>query len=365
MKNRKLLFLGDLPPKYLTGTSNSSYLILESIKDECQITVVEEDDSFNYSNFKYYLKIFNVINKCIKLFSISVYSRFDIFYLVFSASTFGSIKTLFYLISVKIVSPKTKIFIHIHRGDFFNMFFIKTSNRIIWNIILKLSNTVILLSKTQLEEFSKKFPKTKFVVLENSLILEPKSFKFEYREKYTSNFIFISNYFKEKGILDLLEVFNELVDEGYNVELDSYGSYSSDFLKNQILNLGSKSIRIHDAITNENKYKVIRNSIGLILPSWNEGQPLVLLEAMANGTPVIATKVGLIPEMLGYDYPYLVSPKDKKELKEVIISFISDKNKQLIAENLFVRYKQFYSQALHREKVQGIFKLKRIGKGYI
>jgi glycosyltransferase involved in cell wall biosynthesis len=38
-----------------------------------------------------------------------------------------------------------------------------------------------------------------------------------------------------------------------------------------------------------------------VLPSHGEGSPLAVTEALALGTPVVATRVGAIPELLGED----------------------------------------------------------------
>ncbi|NHN29396.1 glycosyltransferase [Paenibacillus agricola] len=56
----------------------------------------------------------------------------------------------------------------------------------------------------------------------------------------------------------------------------------------------------------------------LVLPSYREGLPTVLVEAGAAGTPVIATNVGGIPELLGEGRGSMIPAKSVKELKQAI-----------------------------------------------
>ncbi|MFC2089139.1 glycosyltransferase family 4 protein [Bacteroidota bacterium] len=176
-------------------------------------------------------------------------------------------------------------------------------------------------------------------------------------KKDRNKFIYISNYFKEKGIIELLESFSDLITKGYDIELDTYGLFSSSSLKNEILKYNSDKIRIHGTISGDQKYLQIRKSTCLIVPSWNEGQPLVILEAMANATPVIATNVGLIPEMLGENYEFMYSPKNRAELKDRIIAFLSRQHLNEPGDMLFKRYQQYFSKSKHKKKVLEIFKL--------
>lgn len=56
----------------------------------------------------------------------------------------------------------------------------------------------------------------------------------------------------------------------------------------------------------------------LVISSRTEGTPIVLLEAMAAGIPVIATAVGGIPDMISESEGFLVPPNDPQALREAI-----------------------------------------------
>ena len=63
-----------------------------------------------------------------------------------------------------------------------------------------------------------------------------------------------------------------------------------------------------------------------VLPSLWEGLPMVLLEAMAAGCPVIATKVGGVPTMIKHgENGSLIEPKNPQALTSEIIKLLSDK----------------------------------------
>jgi glycosyltransferase involved in cell wall biosynthesis len=65
-----------------------------------------------------------------------------------------------------------------------------------------------------------------------------------------------------------------------------------------------------------------------VLPSHTEGFPNVVLEAMALSKPVIATRVGAIPEMLGGDCGLLVEPQDVASLKMALARLMEDRELQ-------------------------------------
>lgn len=78
-------------------------------------------------------------------------------------------------------------------------------------------------------------------------------------------------------------------------------------------------------------FAVYRNSDILVLTSDHEGTPNVLLEAMASGLPVVATRVGGVPELVSHNLTgYLADPGDDGALTDAVLELIE--HPQLRAE---------------------------------
>jgi glycosyltransferase involved in cell wall biosynthesis len=92
-----------------------------------------------------------------------------------------------------------------------------------------------------------------------------------------------------------------------------------------------------------------------VLPSKSgEGLPLVALEAMACGLPVIATNVGGISEIMADDYGKIVPPDNPEALAEAVLEF-SHRELSAVKNALRAMIAQKYSWDSNVEKLLGIY----------
>ena len=95
-----------------------------------------------------------------------------------------------------------------------------------------------------------------------------------------------------------------------------------------------------------------------VLPSYHEGLPVSILEAMSYGEYIVATKVGGIPEVVGKDVGILTNPGDREALKAVLDaivcggrslperSMIRQHAEQYMPDRIALKLKEIYSEYL-------------------
>ncbi len=85
-----------------------------------------------------------------------------------------------------------------------------------------------------------------------------------------------------------------------------------------------------------------------VLPSQNEGMGRVIVEAMAAGNPVVASRVGGIPDLVQDGQTgYLVPPANEKELADAILKILNDRDQaKLMGQRGKKRCEQFSLEAM-------------------
>ncbi len=333
------------------GVSYSNEKVLSILEKEFDINIIQENSNLSDHSKIRLNKFFKTFKYLFKILRSNIINKNNILYTPLKLSTFGMFISILVVIAFKVTNGE-KIVIHIHRGDL-DIFLKKKHNKLLFTFLSIFVQKYIVLSKS-IEPLFQEL-KHKIIVLNNTISNE---YDFGKRNTTSKVFIFISNYIREKGIIDLLESFKEINKVYPDYKLECYGNFSDEKLKLKIKEYESKTITINNEITKKEKYQKIFESTALILPSHNEGQPLVILEAMSLGTPVITTDVGFIRETLGSDYPFIGIPKSQSNLIDNINLYIksNDQEKCMISNYLVDRYKRFFSQSIFQKEVLNIFK---------
>jgi len=148
----------------------------------------------------------------------------------------------------------------------------------------------------------------------------------------------------KNGIDTLIDSANIAVKKNPRIVFVAVGKGpDSNSVKSKIEQLGiEKNFRLAGFVSDEDLPSYYNVADVFVLPSKSgEGLPLVALEAMACGLPVIATNVGGIKEIMIKDYGKLVPPNEPELLAEAILEFAKDDFSSLRGELRAVAEERF------------------------
>jgi glycosyltransferase involved in cell wall biosynthesis len=110
--------------------------------------------------------------------------------------------------------------------------------------------------------------------------------------------LFMARIEKEKGIYEAIDTYAILKRKHHFLQMIIAGDGKEDLLvKEYVAKLNLLDIIFTGFVNNPRKKELLINSQIYILPSYSEGMPTTVLEAMAFGLPVITRPVGGIPDI--------------------------------------------------------------------
>lgn len=134
----------------------------------------------------------------------------------------------------------------------------------------------------------------------------------------------MGRYERRKGIEELTAVLKKILPRNKNFEFHFVGEIpvSKRFSSSQIIYHGP----INDSYQLQNLFRTMDV---LVCPSFAEGMPNVILEAMASGLAVIATDTGATSVLVSNSNGWLIQPGDKIGLQNIIEDVILMDKKKL------------------------------------
>lgn len=251
-------------------------------------------------------------------------------------------------------NPNVKIVLHMHCE-----WLTQLSSRMIKSRIRKV-NKILGCSEYVTEKIRQKFPQfaDKCLTIYNGVNISRFDKQASVSEKPTKDkvhLIFVGRLSPEKGLHVLLEAFKKVISQFPNIQLEIVGpkaatpkqflislsenpeitrlkvyykfkSYNSQLMEWVLKNHFQSHVRFTGAIPYTSLNQKYHNSEVFINPSLSDAFPLSVLEAMASGLPVIATRVGGQQEVvLNGKTGVLVEPDNSDALADALLSILKDK----------------------------------------
>ena len=358
---KKVLIIGSIPPPYHGVTIYNYNLLNSKLKDEFELIHLDISDKRDLDNIGKldFHNIFFSLKNCLSLINILLKGKPNIVYLPVSQNIAFIRDGLFILLSHYF--SKSKIIIHLHGSNFLN-YYLKTNKimKFIINRSLKKVDRAIVLGDS-LTYIFKEWVKN-VIVIPNGIDFYP-----DLRKKRRKPFInlgYMGNITDERGILNLIYAVKIIYESFKNFKLIIAGKWmNQDYLKDEV----EKKIKKYELenfiefvgyIGGEEKKEFFLNTDIFVCPSINEGQPLVILEAMAARCPIIANKgVGAISEtIIDRETGILVDKTKIEELSSAILELIENESLRLeMGNNSYKRFLECYTLDKNIEKLISVF----------
>lgn len=357
MQKQKLLIVGSFPfmrsdykeDIFFGGIVSSSNIIINSKAfDNYELILIDSSQNSNPmpTLFKRTIK---AIKRLLLLLKKLIVGKPDAS-LIFASDGASAIEKGMMVVLCKLFGSKALIFPRAGR------LIQQTDRNILFKIIIKFMfkrSSIFLCQGPKWQEYAIKnlsIPAAKVLTINNWTATD-ELLEIGSQRKYDSNektkILFVGWLEDFKGVFELLSVIMNHLKDDPNLVMTFVGDGSATeeakrIVKNNGLNDNIKFLGWRSGKELNECYK--NNNI-FVLPSWSEGLPNAVIEAMAAGLSVITTNVGTIPEVFtNKENLILVSPKNEEQLLESIKTLTLDSNLRIkLAKNGHIFSKDNFS----------------------
>lgn len=255
-----------------------------------------------------------------------------------------------------------KIILHIHGGGFHNYYRRSKLMKPFIRWTLEHADAVVCLSEMWKEYYSSTFRLKHLAIINN--VIEKPTITGEHMQNGSLRMLFLGHVTEKKGVFDLLQVLANNRDQfRHKVKVTIGGVGEVERLEKTISEQQfNGDVKFAGWVNGGKKAELLNNCDIYVLPSYFEGLPISILEAMSYGKPVISTNVGGIPEIVKPGYNgWLFQPGDQEALNAIIREAMDNQellkqygnnslsiSKKYTPESVFQSLNELYQTVLNR-----------------
>ena len=348
----KILFFAPTPPPYSGPESVTEMLLHSDLGKNFRISHIRANfnpvnaskGKLNRHNLLAGLRLFPALAHRM------ISDRPNILYTIISENRLGLLRNALVVTLANIFG--VKVILHLHGSNFrsyyqHSVYF----DRLVAKYVCRKCHTFIVLANSLKDQFREVLPGGYRVsAVYNAVDAEnlfPSVYSYDQLVRSRSMnerrlvVLFMGYHSANKGYFDLMAAipevekacpFVEFVSAGEAVKRDSFKIYGNNPAvtikeKRKLVDFGLHRNHAVGTVQGEEKSKLFREADVFVLPSYSEGMPIVVLEAMAAGLPVVTTPVGAISELFhDGSNGFLVNPGKPEEISKALVTLLTNES---------------------------------------
>lgn len=345
-----ILILGKLPPPLMGPAIATQIILNSSLKN--QFKLIHFDTRINAEVATMGKWSFSKLFK-----SITLYKRYktivkeqkpDVILVPISQTTMGFVKDAPFIF---IGAKYAKVIVQLRGSNFKN--WISAAGNATNNFVrktLKKCEGVIVLGNNLKHLFEDFFTEEQIFVVPNGA-----DYKLKTKNEEGLNLLYLANFLPSKSFDDVLKAVALLKQKGItNFKLNAAGAWDNETFKQNCLSIIEENkldnVTLFKPQAGEDKMQLFANAdIFVFCPKMPEGHPWVIVEAMANSLPIIATDQGAIIESVIDGENGFIIPAEKPEMiAEKLELLITDSN---LRAQFSIKSKVIYTANFTEEKM--------------
>lgn len=216
---------------------------------------------------------------------------------------------------------------------------------------------IIALSETWKEELGRIVPLHQIVVVENYGVIRENAVKEHFTKENHYQVLFLGFISKLKGCFDIPSIITNVANQIPKAKFVLAGIGDIKLVRKEIRPELLSHVQFPGWVGGKEKSAFLQQSDVFFLPSYSEGMPMSILDAMSYGMPIVSTLVGSIPEVVREGQNgYLFIPGDTDGMAKALVNILQDDNlrKQLGRASADIVAAE-YSLDKHVEKLEEIY----------
>ena len=366
VSQQRILVVSPTPPPYSGPEIMTAHLLNSSLQDEYELihfNISKNRRVATKAHFDFINIVFGILQP-IYLLGLMIRHRPHLVYTNFAQNTGGFLRYASFILVLGLFPCKIVVRV---MGDGFSHFYNNSGRilRLLISIVTGRIDKYIVRAELLKKQFVGIVPDEKLKVVYSGIDVDEfarhKKDARETDEHFTV--LFVGYLTQAKGALDLLQIVPKIVHQNANIKFWMMGDRIDEEMNIKYINNPESNEDYLDKLLKqpdvESHVKLLGVQSGIekvlsfvsadvfVLPSYSEAFPTVILEAMASSLPIVATRVGALPEVFDEKHILFVDAGDQVALAEAILLLANDKQKSdaLGTANAIIAKEKFSLQA--------------------